>query len=1025
MLPVFCLYAILLSAQDKTVSGLVTDNDGNILQGVTITHSAANASTVTNEKGGFSISAAAGDTLIFSSIGYEKLNLVVENRDFYNVRMQQSGEKNLDDVVVTALGIKRKEKALGYAVQEVSGESLQKVRGIDVATSLTGKVAGLLVKNYSDFGVAPQISLRGESALLVVDGIAYANKSLADISAEDIESITVLKGATASALYGYRGGSGAILVTTKNGSSNKEQFSINLSSNTMFTAGFLAIPQKQAVYGRGNNSTYDKNSEYSWGTKMDGSIQNQWDPKTMEYRDYEYLPVGANNFKNFLEQGYTTNNNLNISYKKENISLRSSLNWAQNKGRYPNSILNKYTYTFGGEATFKKFSLSSNLSYAKKVSPNFGSNGYTSYDPMYSLLIWSPADFNILDYKNNYWIKPGEVQNYTYRAGQNNPYFDRYEKINKISRDIFNADLNMNYEIANWLKATLRSGIDFYKEVGELKISQGSQTYSGNTPVPGNLYTWNGYLTGAYLIGQNSGTSINTDFLLTGNRAAGEFRLDYLAGATIYYRRDDNLNANTNGGISVPDFFSINASVLPATVKQTTYSQQLNSLYGRLAVSWRELIYAEATGRNDWSSTLPATTRSYFYPSVSSSFVISKLLPQTKRWLDLLKFRTAWTSSKIIPPIYAINSSFTINNAIWGTQNGASAPSNIYSKDARPEGNNTLEMGLQAMFLKNKLMLDVTYYKKRNFDRLAYAPITPASGYTSSYININEELTRKGWEVVINATPVKQRNLRWDVGLNWSTFRRYITRIDSNYSAKYPWVYNGARYDVLASRAFLTDPAGHLIFDNGRLVYSSYDSKFGYIDPDGLWGFNTTLSYKNFSLYMAFDGVYGGLMNTRTESYMWQAGVHPNSLTEARAKDVADPGSKNFLGNGVKVVSGTATYDAMGNITGDTRVFEENDIYTTYQQYVTDLHNSSAWGGNGSSADTYSKTFLKLREISLTYNFPENALPRFTKGISVSLIGQNVWLKAKDFKYSDPDGGVEDFSDPSTRYIGLNIRFTF
>ncbi|OIQ90732.1 TonB-dependent receptor SusC precursor [mine drainage metagenome] len=1020
------LFSSATWAQNKTVTGKVVGENGAAIPNASVIAKNTKIATSANANGEFAISVPSTvKVLIISSVGFASVEEPINGRSRIEVKLNPVAE-NLKDVVVTALGIKRETKALGYSVQKISGESLQKVSGVDVATSLTGKVAGLLVKNSSDFGAVPDLTIRGEKPLLVIDGIAYANKTLTDISSEDIESITVLKGATASALYGNRGGQGALLITTKNGSSNKEGITIDYTTNTMFTAGFLAIPAKQAVYGRGSNNTYDKNSDNSWGTKMDGSIQNQWDPKLKAYRDYAYLPIGANNFKNFLEQGYITNNNFNVGYKKDNISLRSSLNWTENKGRYPNSTLDKYTYTFGGDFTSNKFKLSSNLSYARKSSPNLGSNGYTSYDPMYELLIWSAADFNILDYKNNYWLKPGEIQNYTYQSGDNNPYFDRYEKINKVSRDIFNADMSMSYQITDWLKATVRSGLDFYKEVGELKVSWGSQTYTGNTPVPGNQYTWNGYKTGGYVIGQNSGFSMNSDLLLTGDRSYKKFKVDYLAGATIFKKRDDNLYANTNGGIAVPGFFSIKASVQPATVTESTAAQQINSVFGRVAFSWNKMAFIEATGRNDWSSTLPASTRSYFYPSISSSFVISELLPyRTKSWLDLLKVRGSWTSSKTIPGIYAINSSFSLNNATWGTLNGATAPSNIYSKDARPESNNTFETGVQAMFLKNRFMVDVSYYSKRNFDRLANAPLTASSGYTSSYININEELTRKGWEVVLNGAVLKKKDLQINFGANWSTFKRFITKIDPKYSAKKPWVYQGARYDVLYSKAFLKDPSGNLIYNNGRLVYSSYDSKFGYTDPDWIWGINSTVRYKNFSLYVSFDGVHGGLMNTRTESYMWQAGVHPNSVTAARAADVATPGSKNFLGDGVKVTSGTVAYDALGNITADTRVFAKNDVYTTYKQYIVDLHNSSAWGGNGSSADTYSKTFFKLREISLTYQLPNKILHGIAKAASVSFIGQNVLLKAKDFKYSDPDGGTEDFADASTRYLGMNIKLTF
>jgi TonB-linked SusC/RagA family outer membrane protein len=1018
------------------IKGRITDEKGEPLEGVSVMNERTKNGTKTDVNGYFTIQAEINDMLTFSYVGKAEQKVkVADVNTVFNISLADAVVAN-EAVVVTALGIKREQKALGYSVQKVSGEALQKVSGLEVATSLTGKVAGVLVKNSPDFASAPVVSVRGENALIVIDGVAYQNKSLADISSEDIESISVLKGATASALYGFRGANGAILITTKNASTSKSGITIDVTSNTMFTAGFLAIPEKQIVYGRGGSGTYTLNSEESWGTVMGGKNQMQWDPIDKTFKSMPYLPVGKDNFQNFLEQGYVTNNNLNIGFKKDNVSIRNSLNYAENKGRYPNSKIQKYTYSFGADVNLNKLKMSTNLSYAKKKSPNVGSNGYTSYDPMYSLLIWSPADWDIRLYKDNYWLVQDQVQNNHYGlpadgvyTGRpiNNPYFDRYEKTNEISRDIFNADLTVSYELTDWLKATVRSGVDFYNERGELRSSWGSYVSSGNTGVPGAEFSgWNGGIKGQYNIGQSTGFSSNSDLLLSGDRKIKDFNLEYLAGGTIFYRKDDNLNASTQGGISVPDFFSIKASVNPAQVSQSTSAQQVNSVFGRVGISWNKMVYVEATGRNDWSSTLPKSTRSYFYPSVATSFIVSELLDNTKDWLDLLKLRGSWTLSKRPAGIYEINSSFTIQPATWGTLNGAGVPSNLYSPSIKPTSAETFETGIQSMFFKNRLMLDVSYYTKRTFDRITTVGLTPASGYNGIVTNFGEEITRRGWEIILNGTPVKNRVWQLDIGLNWSTFASYFTKLDSLYSAKRPWVKVGERSDYFISRDFQRDLSGNLIHNStGRPIVHPYDVLFGYSDPKFIWGANANLKYKNFSLYFSFDGVNGGITNTRTESYMWQAGIHPNSLSPERALDVATPGSKNYLGQGVKVVSGSATYDANGNILTDTRVFATNDIYTTYKQYTFDLHNSSAWGGNGSKADTYSKTFFKLREISLTYNVPAKLIRKVAKAASISLIGQNVLLKAKQFKYSDPDGGREDFADPATRYIGAKISFTF
>jgi TonB-linked SusC/RagA family outer membrane protein len=1030
---IFCFLTILFSvygqAQDVAVSGKVIDENGLPIPGANILIKGTSKAVATDLDGNYQIKAESNGTLVFSFVGYNSVQEPIKGRTHIEVKLSPNSLE-LKEVVVTALGIKRETKALGYATQKISGESLQKVSGLDVATSLTGKVAGVLVKNSSDFAVAPEISIRGDKlTLLVVDGIAYVNKTLSDISSEDIESISVLKGATAAALYGYRGQNGAIMVTTKNGTTNKPGISADFASNTMFTAGFLAIPEKQSLYGRGANNAYDKNSDNSWGTLMDGTIRNQWDPKLMAYADYPYVASGKDNFANFLEQGYVSNNNFNIGYKGDIVSLRSSLNWTENKGQYPNSTLSKYTYTFGGDINLDKFKLSSNISYAKKHTPNMGSNGYTSYDPMYSLLIWSASDFNVLDYKDNYWLKKDEVQNYTYRSGSNNPYFDRYEKTNEVSRDLFNADLSMSYQLTDWLKATVRSGLDFYTDRGDQRISWGSYTSTGNTSTPGNPYTWNGSLTGGFITGQTQGYSINSDLLLTGETSFDKFKVEYLAGGTITRVQDDNMYGNTVGGISVPGFFSLKASVNPAFVSQTSFGSQTNSVFGRFALSYNKWIYVEATGRNDWASTMPISTQSYFYPSVSTSIVISELLPEsTKSWLDLLKIRDSWTTAQKPAGIYdsTANSVFQVNSGTWNALNGATAPSSLYPTDISAEGNTTFEVGLQAMMFKNRLMFDVTYYDKNFHDAIIKGSVTAASGYTSAFVNTKEETNRRGWEIILNGSVVKNKDWQWDLGVNWSTYARYYTKLDPTYSSNKPWVKVGERVDAFVSREFLRDPAsGKLIYNNGRLQSSQYDSVFGYSDPDYLWGVTSNLRYKDFSLYLSLDGVVGGLMNSRTESYMWQTGGHPDSLTPERALDVATLGSKNYIGEGVKIVSGTVTYDPVGNILTDTRVFAPNDIATTYKQGMIDLHSSSAWGGAGTRPDTFSKTFFKLREMSFTYTVPTKYLHGWAKAASIGFVGQNVFLWAKNFKYSDPDGGSEDFADPAVRYLGGNIKLTF
>lgn len=1024
----------------QSISGKVTDQNGQSLPGVTVYVKGTTQGTITDADGKYNLpNVSPTATLVFSFVGMKTQEITVGNQSQIDIVLGAE-TIGVEEVIVTALGIKREQKALGYSVQSVDGEALQKVTGVDVSTSLTGKVAGVLVQNSSDFNVDPKITIRGEAnPLIVIDGIAYANKSLSDIAAEDIETISVLKGATASALYGFRGEKGAILISTKNGSTGNKGISVDLTSNTMFTAGFLAIPEKQTVYGRGNNGNYDIKQTSSWGPVMDGTVRTQWDPFLMDYRDYAYEAVGVNNFDNFLETGYVSNNNVNIGFKSDNVAVRSSLNWTQQKGVYPNSKLDKYSYTLGADVNLNKFQLTTNMSYTKRESPNMGSNGYTSYDVMYALLIYSPADYNILDYKNNYWMIKDEQQNWTYPTGNiNNPYFDRYEKINEVSRDIFNADLTANYELTDWLKITARSGVDFYVDRGQQRIAKGSWTSNGNTALPGNPYPWNGTKTGAYLTGRTQGFSINNDLLLQGSRKFidDKFQIEYLAGGTLYYRRDDNINGQTTNGISIPGYYSLKASVDPARVSESTNAEQANSLFGRVGLSWGNFVFADATLRNDWVSRLanpvvPKSDRSYLYPSLSGSLIISEFLPESmKGWINLLKVRSSWTQAKTAPSPYAINSTFTVNAGTWLAYNGASAPHTMYLDSYSPNDYATTELGFQTVLFKNRFSFDVSYYNKRIYNQLVSASRTPASGISSIYLNSDEERARRGWDAVMNAAPVKTHNLQWDLTFNWGTYKEIYTKIDPVNTANVDrdWVAEGKRTDFQTIQDFEYQPGtGAIVWSNGKPLRSKIYTFYGYKLPDWNWGISSTVRYKDFSLFMSFDGVVGGIMNTITESYMWQAGVHPESATETRALDVATPGSKNYIGEGVKVVSGSATYDVSGNILTDNRVFAPNDVAESYQNAIKALHASSVWGGTPTPYDIYERTFFKLREISLTYTVPKQLTAKMgpVKGASISFVGQNVLFWSKDFKYSDPDGGSEDFSDPSVRYLGGNIKLSF
>ena len=1014
--------------QQVKISGKVTGINGEPLPGVTIAVKGKIMGTATGIDGTFSLdNVVATDLLVFSFIGMKNVEMPVGSQTFFEVVLTEE-LIGMDAVVVTALGIKREEKALGYSVQKVSGDAVTTVKGIDVGTSLTGKVAGLLVRNSSEFTAEPQILLRGEQPLIVIDGVPYGNMTLRDIPSDDIEDISVLKGSTASALYGYRGGSGAIMVTTKRGGAARG-LTVSVNSNSMFSAGFLAVPELQSTYGRVVNTTtntYVRSGDGAWGAPLEGQTVIQWDPVSKTMMEMPYLPRGKDNFQNFLEQGYILNNNINLAQQSEFGNIRSSISWVENKGIYPNSRFRKLTYSLGGDMKLDKFTLSSSVTYNKHSSPNVGFSGYTGYDPMYALLIWSAPDWDIRDYKD-YWVVPNEVQNSSYTAGNNNPYFDRYERLHSINKDIFNGTLALTYDFTPWLSATARTGYDTYSNKQDITVSKGSFQGAGSaTVIPGGTEVWGESQKGSYNIGLARGFSFNNDLIISANQKINDFTLDGFVGGSLYYWEDEGIEARTRGGLSIPAFYSLKASIDPVLTGSRLFKRQVNSLYGRVGFAYRSIAFVEATLRNDWVSTLSASTRSYAYPSVSASFIVSEVLPDIN-WLSLWKLRGSWVTVKTPAEIYQINSVYTITNNAWATLSSATYPTTIRGMDVLPESATTFEIGTVANFYNNRASLDLTFYSKRMFDFLKSTGISPASGYNSHFINIDEEITRRGVELTLNGTAVKTSDWQWDISFNWSTYARYYTKLDSLYSADKPWVVVGARADAYVLRDYLKDPDGNIIHNaSGLPLYSSYDSKYGNSDPDWIWGLSSMLKYKNLSLTFSVDGRVGGLAQTTTEMYMWRSGNHPLSVVPERYLDATNPGTKNYIGEGVKVVEGTVTYDTYGNITSDTRVFAVNDVATTYKSYIEAYHKGTAWGGSPSTVDLYDATFFKIREIALTYTLPKDLASKIkARDVSISAVGQNVYLWAKDFKYSDPDGGSENFLDPSLRYLGVNLKVGF
>ena len=935
----------------KTISGTITDSNGEPIIGANVLEKGSTNGTITDINGKFSLSVPDKSTLIISYIGYVSKAIIVGNQTVFNIQLTEDTQ-NLNEVVVTALGIKREEKALGYAVQKVKGDNLTIVKSVDVGTAITGKIAGLNVQNSSEFNEAPSIQLRGETPLLVVDGVPYGNITLRDIASDDIESIDVLKGATASALYGSRGGSGAIMVTTKRG--KEEGLNVSINSNTMFDAGFLRLPEVQTSYSTGMNGKYNS-EDFVWGDKMDiGRTATQWDPIGMEWKDMPLISKGKNNFKNFLEQSIVTNNNISVVQKGKYGSVRTSLTHIYNKGQYPNTKLNKLTYTVSGDMKWKDFTFEGGLTYNKRFYPNNEGTGYGTGGYIYSMLVWTGTDLDIRDYKN-YWQKKNEVQNWPNKVWYDNPYFIANEIIHSSDYDVVNDFMNAKYDFAPWLRASLRTGVDVYTE---REIWRNSIGACGG---------WN--KKGYYEEQRKGGYSVNNDIIISADKKFGDFSIDGFVGTSLYFYQDDVLNGKTSNGITIPGYYSLKASVDPAKVYSTIKKKQVNSLYGKVSGSWKSTLFLDITARNDWSSTLPVETRSYFYPSISGSLVISELfnMPQ---WFDFWKIRASWTQTKSDLGVYETDRSYSISTNLWDNMNGATYPTTMRSTLVEPSATRTYEIGTGMHFLKNRLQVDIAYYNKLYYNLTKKAAISDACGFEYTLINTDEEHVRKGVEVTVSANIIQSKDWDWITTFNWSLDRYYYSKIDPIYSTQKDWVKPGERWDWLGYYDWERDPYGNIIHDNGYPIQSKYQSVAGYENPDWIFGFNNTVRYKDFTLSFTLDGRIGGVAHSVMDQALWMTGAHRDSDTFWRYDEVVN-GNKSYIGEGVKVVSGSVEYDSQGHIVSDTRVFDLNDKAVSYEGYMK-LYNGAGNVWNAKHQHILKQTFIKLRELSLNYNIPQN-----------------------------------------------------
>lgn len=1035
-----------------TVTGHVTDASGPLV-GVTVVEKGTQNGTTTNGSGEYTLQVSGPDAvIIFSYIGYDAQEVAVNGRQTVDVQLSVSSKK-LSDVVVTALGIRQQEKALGYSVAQLKGNAVSDVKSANMVNALAGKVAGVEIRSTSpDPGASTFIHIRGnrtlngeDQPLIVLDGVPinnsvnanarqpYTNGSsnnqivdygnpISDINPDDIASISVLRGAAAAALYGSRAGNGVILITTKNGAGVKG-LGVSLNSTVMFDKAWQ-FPDFQNTFGSGDRpGTDDVISGASWGPRLnDGSSRVQWDSPLDADGNPEPIPWVAypDRVKDFYRTGSTVTTNVAVAGSNDKGNFRLSLTNLKNQGIIPNTDLSRNNVTIAaGYHPSSKIEVTTNIAYTNNASGNRPTYNRGSVNNiMYTLT--PNIDIHKLV---NYWV-PGEknVQQYSpVPGGNDNPYFLAYESINGFKRNRLAGDVQLHIQLTPELTLMGRTGLDYYNERRESR-----QAYSSVK-----------YPFGAYSLGNSYFSEMNTDFLLTYKKnVTRDWLVSVSAGGNqMNQHATDEILATDH--LVMPGLYSI-GNAQAGTVQNMSGAskseKRINSLYGMAQVAFQDMIFLDLTARNDWTSTLPPGNNSYFYPSASLSVLLTDLLHVQSKALSFAKLRANWSQvGNDVNPYDLYN---TISLSGWGNVNMANISSTLANNLLKPEISTSIEFGTDLRFLNDRLGLDVTWYQTNTVNQHINIPTTGASGYTFKSINAGE-IRNQGLEISLHATPI-DKAFTWSLDVNYTRNHNTVIRLTPGVTQIQVgggegvnfYLKEGSRMGDMYAKSWLTVPdgpyKGQPWLDGSGEYQDALDYiKIGNYNPDFTVGFSNTFSYKGFSFSALLDWRQGG----QFFSY-----VAKNLLSDGRTT-VTLPGRDPQTG-GIAWVDEDGNQRTDGHIT-DGYVQQPDGSFT---KNTTPLDPEGYYGSyywDFPQRSTFSATYVKLREISLDYSLPHTLLQRtpFT-GISVGLLARNLFSWTAADQGYDPETsmvitngsftpGVGGWTMPNTRSYGFKVGITF
>jgi TonB-linked SusC/RagA family outer membrane protein len=1066
------LVAQLTFAQERAVSGVVSDNAGLPIPGVSVLVKGTNSGTQTDFDGKFSIKASPSQVLVFSYIGM-KTQEITASSSTVNVKLA-SDALELEGVVVTALGIKREKKSLGYATQEVKGSAVSDVKSSNFVNSLSGKVAGLDIKTSGNLGGSTNVVIRGNKsiggnnqALFVVDGVPIDNNNTnsstqraggggydygnaaSDINPDDIESINVLKGAAATALYGSRASNGVIMITTKKGKSQKGIGVTINSSLTLGTADKTTLPRYQNKYGAGYGPYYDDESGYFFLADVNGdgiddlttpftedaSYGAAFDPTKLVYQWNSIYPqlkdtygkatpwvAGKNNPNYVWQTAATTVNSVSLDGGTDKSSFRLGFTNLIQEGNLPNGSIKRNSINFSGSQELSdNLKVSTTFNYVKTDGKGRNGTGYSAQNVMQQFRQWNQMNVDFKEQEAAYFLtrenitwNPNSIDNLR-PIYSDNPYWTFYENYQNDTRSRYFGNVALDNKLTSWLSVMARFSFDTYASIQEERTAVGSSDVSryGRT--------------------NNNRSEYNYDLMLNFNKNITEkLNIEGNIGWNLRKNTANSISAQTNGGLNLARLYALSNSVNPIEAPlEYDAVKMVDGEYIRASLGYDNFAYVEGSFRTDRSSTLPKNDNRYGYYSVTGSLVFSELLKAD--WLSFGKARANYAEVGSDTDPYNVFNTYAIGSPFNG--NGiASNPTVKPNENLKPERSKSTEFGLEMQFFKKRLGFDVSYYKTITEDQITSIPLSNSTGYSAAVLNAGT-VQNKGFEVQLNATPIKLDSFKWDMNLNWTKNESLVVELLNGIdNLQLASLQGGISINATPGQPYGTIRGSDFIYaDNGQRIVNQTNGRYnrttanniviGDINPDWKAGLNNSITYKNFNLSFLLDMQKGGDVFSLDTWYGYATGMYDFSA------------ANNDLGNPVRnpIVGTAGNYGATSGgiiLNGVAPDGSKNEVRTDMSNYA----NALGYVRAPNKLHVYDASYIKLREASITYNLDTKYLKKlpFTN-VTLSVIGRNLWIIHKNTPYADPEAGLssgnvqgyQSGAYPSIREIGGSLKLQF